>query len=365
MIGERPLKTSIVKKLNADFNHNRIPGLVAIPTVIQDRPVAGLPEPYIYVEIAPGSVREVDVTKSGSSFEYQVNVQVMTKSQTNSDSKGTRDLIVSEIQNVIDTDNGGGYLDLSSEGYNVYVQNVIRVQPGETYGVGADYFFSTLVLAIRMEFVGQTTQSQPSATLSFTYDGFDYDPSNGKFELYDSGTITGASSYLSSNGWDNTSAAYSLVDGSDGSIEGAVVTVDSGDDDLDITGILQWELASDSTITTSTTSTVEFDAEKSLRIGSGTPSTVSAASLRGFTGWTIIRGTTDPDGAEITITANENEYLYIVVGSDVTITELTDSVGTENIDNFSSSIVDEYRVYISNNPIYYDNSIFNYTITTS
>ena len=375
MIGERPLKTAIVRKLNADFNHTKIPGLTAIPTVIQDRPLAGLPQPYIYVEIAPGQVREVDVTKSGSSFEYLVNVQVVTKSQTNQDSKAQRDLIISEVQNVLDTDNGGGYLDLSTEGYNVYVQNAIRVQPGETLGVGADYFFSTLVLAVRMQFVGTPESTEPVQAPSFTYSLFRFDPSaTGHIERYDAGVITPATTYPSSNnGWDFLDASYSISLGAGGTFANGDYDVPVGADPVRLDSSLRYEFSSDTTILTTLSATTDFLVIDSIRYGGITPQTpgtlptlsddtAATYGLRNLSNWNIEYGTVRPHGETITVTGDENQYVYIIIDHEVTLTQIRNTLGQNVIAQFDVQTLGDYKIYLNTNPIVFDGFSTDFTL---
>ena len=368
MLATQPLKTAIVRKLRADFNHTRIPGLTELPLIIQDRPLHNTPEPYIYVEIYPDAIEEVDVTKSSSSYDYFVNIQVMTKSLHNQDSKRQRDLMTSEAQRVLDVETNG-YVNLTNEGFNVYVQTVESVTPLESYERGADYFYSTILMRFTINFVGLPQTVLPVQAASYTFAGFTFAPTGSDIETYDAGTITGAATYPSNNnGWDFTTASYALTSGSEGTLNNNVLTVASDDDPLGLVATINYEFNTDTSVTTSVTDTDTFSRIKSLRYGSRSSNTVSSADLQDFSLWTGTNQTFDfgnvnPINDTITLTGNAGEYLYIIHDAAHGITGLRDVLGTDNISNFTLTELDGYRILILNRALAFDNFSLTLTIT--
>ena len=248
------IKTALVRALRTGFTHTRVPGLTANPLIIQDRPLNSIDEPYIYIYTE--EVTETNKTKDRSSNNYFIIAQVVVRVLQNEDGSRTRDAIVDEITNLIDT-NTDGYIGLVNDGFNVYEQNIENVILLDKYEErGGTYFQANVTIQIEADFIDLPQDRDPVQQAVFTFNGFTFPPTNNRIECFDSGRITGDTSYPSNNnGWDFRSVTYSLIGGGQGTLTGNNLDVDTNDDPLGLITETNYEFGTDNTISTSITDT--------------------------------------------------------------------------------------------------------------
>lgn len=360
MLGTAQLKTAIVRRLRSQFNTAAVP---FIPTdwntIIQAKPVANTPYPYIHVEIDDNDIDEVAVTSTGSSYDYFVGIKAVTRSEVNADLRQTRDAMVAEIQRILDVDYNE-YLNLTNEGFNVYIQTVETVSLDELNEMGTDFYSGTVTLKVRMESIG--SQTAPNMQPTFTYDGFNTTPLGQLYEMHDSGTVTLPTTYPSSNGWIFSSVEYSLGSDSDGSIDSNVVTVNSGDDLISVVTVVTFMQAHDNSITTTVFSRDEIKAVKAPRFAVLTDSSLTTAQIEDVSLWTSSFPQVDPNRLELVINGNANDYIYILIDDVYTLTGIKNDLGLEDIEEFDMSVQDGYKVYKLTDPLPLDNASFEYTL---
>lgn len=360
MLGTAQLKTAIVRRLRAQFRTAAIPYIPSTwNTIIQSKPVDNTPYPYICVEIDSEDIQEAAVTAQGSSYDYFVGIKAVTRSEINADTRETRDAMVSEVQRILDVDYDE-YINLESKGFNVYIQTVESVEISELNEMGTDFYIGNVILKVRMEQIGSMTS--PIANFDFTYSGFNTEPSNYKYELHDAGTITAPTTYEPSNGWIFQSVTYSLGSDSDGTIAGNVATVASGDDLIAIVSVITYESALDSAVTTTVFDRTEFRAIKSPRIGKFTTETVSASDIADLSLWTSSFPSVAPNRVEQVIDANSGDFIYIIIDDEYTLTGIKNDLGLDDIEEYTMTSQDGFKVYKLDTAIVYDNSRHEYTL---
>ena len=360
MLGTAQLKTAIVRRLRAQFRTAAIPYIPSTwNTIIQSKPVDNTPYPYICVEIDNNDIQEVAVTAQGSSYDYYVGIKAVTRSEINADTRETRDAMVAEVQRILDVDYDE-YINLESKGFNVYIQTVESVDISELNEMGTDFYIGNVILKVRMEQIGSMTS--PIATMTQTFAGFNTEPINGKFEMYDSGTITMPTTFEPSNGWIFNSVTYSLASDSDGTISGNVATVAAGDDLIAIAAVITYESALDSAVTTTVFNRTEIEAVKSPRIGKFTTETLSLAQISDLSLWTSSFPSYNPNRVEQVIEGNAGDYIYIIVDDAFTLTGIKNDLGLEDIEEYTMSTQDGYRVYKLDTVLAFDNARFEYTL---
>ena len=350
--GSEVIEEALYIRLNNDFTHTRVPGLTEIPLILIERPVPGDIEPYIYINVEDSE--EIDVTKDRSSRIYYVTIQVVTRSQHNQSAERQRDLITDEVVRIIDvgTDN---YIELVNEGYSVYEQNVKAINIAHTEERGATYWFGNITCEITAEFIDLPQDRDPVQAAQFTFSGFEFLPMENQIECFDSGRITGDTSYPSNNnGWDFRSATYSLINGGQGTLTGNNLDVGTTDDPLGLITEINYEFGTDNTISTSITDTDTFQRIKSLRFGSRSSNSVSSADLQDLTAWNIDYGNTNPVGTTLTLQGTAGEYLYFVYDEDVTITGLIGTLGANELPNFDLTTLDGFNILILNRALVLD-----------
>ena len=357
--GAAVLKTAIVRRLNSDFQHGRVPGITETPDVLQVRPRPLQGYPYIYV--ASITDTEVNKTLSGlSSREYLIHIQVVTRSRHTGTQEATREAIVDEIVRILDADTDD-YLDLTNDGYNNYIQNVDTINRVSREVGGSTFFIADMELSFVMDFIGLPQTRQPIQQALYTYAGFEFTPTGDRIEMWDSGTITGAASYSSNNnGWDFTSATYALTGGSQGSLSGNVLTVDGDDSPLGLTASLNYEFNTDTSVTTTLTDTDNWTRIRSIRYGvvpndsAFTDDEATGTGLRDLSQWggtnqTFDFGATNPNGLTFEFDRTPGDFMYIVMDSSFTLSTIRESIFNADILNqFNTYVVGGYRVYIFN-----------------
>ena len=360
MLGTAQLKTAIVRKLRAQFNTASVPYIPSTwNTIIQSKPIDNTPYPYTCVEIDSNDIKEVAVTAQGSSYDYYVGIKSVTRSEVNADTRETRDAMVAEVQRILDVDYDQ-YINLESNGFNVYIQTVESVDISELNEMGTDFYIGNVILKVRMESNGSRTAPEASPTL--TYSGFAIEPQNNIYELHDAGTITLSATYPNSNGWQFSSVDYSLASDSDGSISGNVVTVDSGDDFIAIVSVINYVQAADNSITTTIFNRTEVNSVKSPRFAVLTDTSLTTAQITDLSLWNSSFPQVDPSRQELVINGNANDFIYILIDDNYSLTGIKNDLGLEDIEEFDLSTQDGYKVYKLTDALTIDNAVFEYTL---
>jgi len=360
MLGTAQLKTAIVRRLRAQFKTAAVPYIQTTwNTIIQSKPVSNTPYPYICVELQSNDIEEVAVTSTGSSYDYYVNIKSLTRSELNADTRLTRDAMVAEVQRILDVDYDE-YLNLESDGFNVYIQTVESIDMSEFNEMGTDFYVGDVRLKVRMESTG--SQTKPNADINFVYAGFNNNPISTKYELGDSGTITLPTTYPLSNGWLFNSVTYSLGSDSDGTISDNVVTVNPGDDLVSIVSVVTFESPLDSTIQTTVFDRTEFTSVRSPRIGVFTDATLTDAQIDDLSLWTSSFPAIEPNRVPLEITGNAADYIYIIIDSQYTLTGIKNDLGLEDIDEYIVSTQNDFKVYRLDTPLNFDNASFEYVL---
>lgn len=360
MLGTAQLKTAIVRRLRAQFRTAAVPYIPSTwNTIIQSKPVDNTPYPYICVEIDDNDIQEVAVTAQGSSYDYFVGIKAVTRSEINADTRETRDAMVAEVQRILDVDYDE-YLNLTSKGFNIYIQTVESVDISELNEMGTDFYIGNVILKVRMEQIG--SQTSPVADVDLTFSNFTVEPINNKYELHDSGTITMPTTYEPSNGWIFNSVTYSLASDSDGTIAGNVATVASGDDLIAIVSVITFESALDSAVTTTVFNRTDVEAVKSPRIGKFTTETVSLAQIADLSLWDSSFPSVNPNRVEQVVDANSGDFIYILIDDTYTLTGIKNDLGLDDIEEYTMTSQDGYKVYKLDTAIVYDNSRHEYTL---
>ena len=369
--GMDEVKASIAKSIRDGFDYTNVNGLTSIPAITQN-PTRQTQTPRIYI-YAVGQ-NEIDTTKEDVPIEYEINVEVLVRYNAYRGGNRQAHQMLDEVIGITRGLTAADYPVVN--GYSIYRIQFGDIRTNKFIREGQQYF------NIVCPFYISATQDRVPSTLlpaqdpEFTYSDWTFTPTNNRLERWDTGNIIPATSYPSNNnGWNFTSATYAIAPGADGTYTDGNYSLDADDTVVSMTSTINYTNDIDSSQTTALDATTSWERIDSLRYGAIdaqggsqptlTDDTAATYGLRNLSNWNVDYGVVVPHGASVSMTANEGQYLYIIVDHEDTITNLTDTLGTNNIANFTSSVVGDYKVYISNNPIYYDNSTFNYTITAS
>lgn len=365
------IKTALVRKLRADLQATRIPGVDVIPMVIQTRPVPQTPEPYIYVNMI--DTFEEQVTKTSSSTDYIVMLEIVERADHNAQAQITLDAIIDEVSRVLDT-SVDGYIDLEADGFCVYIQNITGISRINDEALGATYFKATVEMMIRANFAGTPVQNQPIQDNVFAFNGFNFTPTGNRVELFDSGSITPATTYSSNNrGWDFVDTTFTITAGSQGMIANDIYVITSTDDPLGLDVVKNYEFNTDDAILTTINETTPFNRITSFRFGTVVSTddnrpvfiddTSATYGLRNFTDFTssnrqIEYGITNPVGQTITFTRTMGDYMYFVTGDDVAdVSTVRDMLQNNIRDEFELTNIGDYKVYVHDRAANFDDTI--------
>ena len=355
--GAQAIKTGIIRLLRAQWNTTN----VELPTLIQDRPLPSTPEPYVYVRVEDEA--EVHKTKTGASREYVVSIEVMTRSAHNSASTVLRDRIVTEITRILESVE----LDLSTVGYDVYIQNVENIFPLEPFEeLGATYFKTNISFVVTVNFEGLP---MPEQDPSFLFRDFTFSPHGRNIELHDAGIITPETTYPDSNGFTFDSAVFTLTMGADGMFDGTDYTVTATDDNLSLDSVLTYSMGTESVELTATN---RFNRVRSLRYGASTndtwtDDTAAVTGLQLLSNFQsakriIAFNNLSPIGDQIEFVGPPvaGDRLYIMY--DATLPALTsleniNQPGGNDLHLFSSQILGGFRIYTQITPLYFDGEL--------
>ena len=366
------IRSAVATTIRNNFDFRNVRGLTENPTVTQN-PTRQTKEPYIYV-YSVGQI-EIDSTKDDTPFQYHVAIEVTLRYNSYRGGQRQAEEIMNEVFSYVRGKNSSEYPDLSQYGFNVY-----NTTTGDTVEFtdrlrGANYYKVVTALYVTASFTGQEIQVQPIQAPEFTYSGFSYLPISNNIERYDAGNIVPSQTYDSgNNGWNFDTVDYSLPASAEGVYDGTDYTLTATNEPIAIDSTINYELASDSGITTTLAATTAWTRIDSIRYGAIPASaglqptfpddTSPTYGLRLLSNWNVDFGVTDPQNMTITLSANKDEYLYIIVGINDVLAGIRDSLGTNNINNFDVVTDGQYRYYITKIPVVFDNSSFTYTLNT-
>ena len=361
------VKGAIASTLLSDFLHTNIPGISAIPTVSRTI-TSRTPEPYI--EIGDVNSEEAYTTKDSESREYEVNLKICLKYAPNRSTHVQRERIVDETIRVLTAE---GVFNLSDDGYDVYIVTTGPITRFDTHERGAKYYFAIVPLLVTATFVGLPTANQPAQAALFSYGGWRFTPPTSEsrnLELWDAGTITGNNTYPSGNrGYNFASVSYALGMNADGTLVSNLYTIDSDDTTISLDTTINYEFATDSTITANVLDSDTWNRIRSLRYGSSSVTTFTDTdtaqsglrNLASFTGTnrTFDFGQVNPLGRTITLPGVAGEHPYIIMDAAHSPTAITqDLLGGANIISlFTTSIVGGYRIFVLTDPLVADGDI--------
>ena len=206
------------------------------------------------------------------------------------------------------------YINLSeSVGLTITIQNVPGTISPFTFedASGATYYqnVNIEVSLYHADFIGLPTEQTTGSKIQFIHLlGLNFAPQSGLIELYDTGTVTGATSYPSANnGWDFVSVAYNP--------QSPISIGATGDTTLAAT--INYRFSTEPTLTTTLSPPpATFRRIRSVRTGttsatSFTDDDATTTGLRNFNNFNVDYGRTRPvqDGLEISGTAGERIYI--------------------------------------------------------
>ena len=366
--GADEVRAALVDQLRTNFDYTNVNGLVNTPAITQN-PSYRQHTPCVYVY--PTGQNETDNVKDSVGVEYGINVEVRVRYDSYRGGKRQAERIVDEV---IRTWRGLTQEDYPTlNGYQIYHVRFEDVISNADVVSGAKWVQIIIPFYVSARTIPVAVQIQPVQMPTFTYSGWTFAPVNNKIERYDSGNIIPAQTYPSgNNGWDFTTASYQISSGAEGSYDGTTYVLDADDQPISIDSTINYDFSNDDTVVTSLSGTTSWDRIDSLRFGSinaesgsqptFTDDEASTYGLRRISNWNVDYGNVTPHESVISITANEGQYLYIIVDHEVTLSGIRDTLGTNNVANYDISTVGDYKVYISKLPVYYDNSTFNYTL---
>ncbi len=372
--GSDEVRRAITTAIRDGFQHDRVPGLDTTPSITQN-PTRQTTEPYIYIYSLTES--EIDVTKEDSSREYVVSVEVCLRYRSYIGGQRQANRIVDEILSVIRGFGVADYPDISDAGYRIYRITSGEIETQIQKDRGANYYKAIFELFVTAEHIGIPDEVLPIQTPGFTYSDWMFTPVNNNIERWDSGNIIPTTTYPSSNnGWDFIDASFSISSGDGGTYDGTTYAITSGVDDIGMDSTLRYELNADTTERTSIQQSVSWNRIDSIRYGSIVPvtpgtlpiltdDTADTYGLRDLTNWNIEFGTVTPHNETIVITGDSNEYVYIIVDSGVTLSQIRNAIGQNTIAQWDVETVGNYKIYINNQPIVFDGFSTEFTLTAS
>ena len=364
------IRAALAAKVASNFDYRNIKGLTENPTVTQN-PTRKTGSPYIYMYNI-GQI-EKDSTKDDTPFEYHLSIEVAVRYNSYRGGQRQAEQITNEVMSYVRGKNSSEYPDLSSSGFNVYNTEIGEVFETTDRLRGANYYKIITDLFVTASWTGLVQQVQPIQSAIFTYSGFEYEPVNRDIERYDSGDIVPSQTYPSdNNGWNFTTVDYSLPAEAGGVYDGTNYEVGPTHDIVEMDSDINYELASDGSITTTLNETSSWPRIDSIRYGaidaqaglqpSFPDDTSPTYGLRLLSNWNVDFGVTDPQNVTISFTGNAGQYAYIIVDVNVTLAGIRDNLGTNNIANFDVVTDGSYKYYISKTAIVFDNSSFTYTL---
>ena len=355
------IKESIAQYVLDVFDPNNVDGITVKPVVTIDI-TDQTSEPYVYFRSAAESEKWNNQDRESRLFD--IDIEVVTKHLPGVGNQEICERIVGEVIELATTH---PYADLTMQGWAILEVTTGDVIYDEFDELGARYFKATISLEVTATAITPVGQRQPSQASVFTFSGFTIAPVN-SIEQWDSGTITGApvANYVMSNGWSPTSVAYALASGADGSFNsvGNLYSVSQTDAVLALDTTINYQLSTDTSMTTMEVNNDTFPRVRSLRYGTvagqGNNRPIFVDDGSGLVGLrnlpdfiagnrTIVHGQQNVDNYQFTIDVNANEYIYIMVHENhPNLTEIEESVFRRNILNlFEAPVtIGGFKIYI-------------------
>ena len=367
--GADEIRAGIARQIRQDFDFTNVNGLVTTPTITQNH-TRRTSSPCVY--IYPAGQFEVDNTKDSVTFDYAINCEVRLRYDRYRGGKRQAEQIADEITSSVRGLNRSDYPVIN--GYQIYRVVVSDIITNTDKVQGADWIQIIVSLTVRASEVPVPAQLQPVQAAIFAYSDFDYTPTNNRIERYDSGIITPSTTYPSNNnGWNFLDASYSVAAGAVGGFTGGEYTVPNGGSPVALDSSLRYALDSDATEMTTLTGTTNWTLIDSIRYGAITPTApnvlptltddnAATYGLRNLDNWNIEYGTTNPHNETVTITGETDQYIYFIVDSDVTLTQIRNEVGQNAIGLFDVSTVGDYKIYIHTQPIVFNDFSTDFTL---
>ena len=360
----------VTDQLISRFNVANVGNLDAKP-IITRTIGRGIPEPYIWVKQAESY--EIDNTKMVQSREYVIELDCRVKARPNRGNHQILNDIATEAVNVASELEG---MNLPGDDHRIYITTSDPVIKHTLDVRGARYFLAVVPMLYRVEALGASAPALPIQESSYTFAGFNFAPTaTERIERYDAGAITPATTYPSpNNGYNFVSTSQVVSPAASGTLTNGVYTVGSDDLILALNNTINYQLATDTSMTHAVQNVDMFSRIISLRYGAVadgtfTDNTAATYGLRNLPQWnagrrTLAFGTSEVENTEITITANAGEAMYIVLNAlHPNLTSITENVFNQNILNlFNAPVtIGAYKVYKQTNAQLIDQT-FNLTI---
>ena len=367
--GADEVRAGIARQIRTDFDFNNVSDLVTTPTITQN-PMRRTSSPCVY--LYPDGQIEVDNTKDSVTFEYGIATEIRVRYDRYRGGKRQAEQIVDEVLSSVRGLNRSDYPVLN--GYNIYRVVVSEIITNQDKVQGADWIQIIVKLLVTASEADVPAQILPVQEPTFTYSNFRYTPTPSGLERYDSGEITPSTTYPSgNNGWNFIDASYSVAATAQGTFTNGNYNVTSGAEPLALSSSLRYALDGDASTVTTLTDTTRWVLIDSIRYGSITPTTegviptltddtAATYGLRNLANWNIEFGTVHPHNETITITGNAQQFPYIIIDHNVTLTQIQNTLGQNVISQWNVVTVGEYKVYINEQPIVFDGFSTDFTL---
>ena len=339
--------------LTDGISTDTIDGISTLPWIT--RQITGQ-ETYPYINVRSGIISDASLYKSDTTKRYNIEIQIIGNTSPRQVNQ-----IANEIIRLIDVA-PADLPTLVNDG--VDLTRIVLQQGGavEEQLPSRTAFIKTIILDVDADFIGLPTSRQPAQSPIYTFTGFEFAPESGLIELYDSGTVTGATTYPTpNNGWDFVSTTYNP--------QSPISIGETGDTTLAAT--INYRFATEPTLTTTLSPPpATFRRIRSVRTGTTsatafTDNNLATTGLRNFANFNVDYGRTRPvqDGLEISGTAGERIYIiYSAVSPQLNAIINIHQLGGNNLSLFTRTVVGGYQIYLQNRPLSYD-STFTFNIT--
>ena len=366
--GSDEVRKGVFDRITSEFDYQRVNGLTETPPITQN-PTRKTSEPYIYVYSVDSN--EIDATKTSTAREYGIYVDICTRYNSYGGGQRQVNRMVDEVVRAL---RNGGYPDITSVGYSIYNLTIGEIRDFTFKERGANYYKAIIEVFVTADYIELPTEVNPVQSPTFQYSTWMFTPVNNNIERYDTGVITPGTTYPSgNNGWNFVDASYSVASNAVGTFTSGNYNVLSGGTPIALSSSLRYEFADDTTETTTLTGTTSWNLIDSIRFGAIDPvvngviptftdDTAVGYGLRNLSNWHIEYGTVTPHNETVEITGTTNQYIYIIVDSGVTLTQIVNNVGQNAISLFNVQTVGDYKIYVNEQPIVFNDFSTEFTL---